>query len=65
MAGLKGKSGPLGNTNAFKHGPAAIQERRDESITTEHEESVRRQILNGLIADKSGRNETHGLSAQP
>jgi hypothetical protein len=54
MAGLKGKSGPPGNMNAFKHGLAAIQKRREESITTEHEESVRQQILDGLIADKGG-----------
>jgi hypothetical protein len=32
MAGLKGKSGPPGNMNAFKHGLAAIQKRREESI---------------------------------
>jgi hypothetical protein len=31
MAGLKGKSGPPGNMNAFKHGLAAIQKRREES----------------------------------
>jgi hypothetical protein len=54
MAGLKGKSGPPGNMNAFKHGLAAIQKRREESLTTEHEESVRQQILDGLIADKDG-----------
>jgi hypothetical protein len=53
MAGLKGKSGPPGNMNAFKHGLAAIQKRREES-TTEHEETVRQQILDGLIADKGG-----------
>jgi hypothetical protein len=52
--GVKGKSGPAGNMNAFKHGLAAIQKRREESITTEHEESVRQQILEGLIADKGG-----------
>jgi hypothetical protein len=51
MAGLRGKSGPPGNMNAFKHGLAAIQKRREESITTEHEESVRQQILEGLVAD--------------
>ena len=45
MAGLKGKSGPPGNMNAFKHGLAAIQKRREESIPTEHEETVRQQIL--------------------
>jgi hypothetical protein len=54
MAGLKGKSGPPGNMNAFKHGLAAIQKRREESVLTEHEESIRQQILNGLIADKGG-----------
>ena len=40
--------------NAFKHGLAAIQKRREESIITEHEENVRQQILEGLIADKGG-----------
>src|SRR5262245_49684269 len=54
MAGMKGKSGPPGNMSAFKHGLAAIQKRREESIPTEHEESIRRQILDGLIADKGG-----------
>jgi hypothetical protein len=53
MAGLKGETRPPVNMNAFKHGLAAIQKRR-ESIITEHEESVRQQILNGLIADKVG-----------
>jgi len=33
--------------NAFKHGLAAIQKRREERITTEHEESVRQQIICG------------------
>jgi hypothetical protein len=33
---------------------AAIQKRREESVTTEQEESVRQQILDGLIADKGG-----------
>jgi hypothetical protein len=54
MAGMKGKSGPPGNMNAFKHGLASIQKRREEGIPTEHEESVRQQILDGLIADKGG-----------
>jgi hypothetical protein len=52
--GVKGRSGPPGNMNAFKHGLAAIQKRREVSVTTEHEESIRRQILEGLIADKGG-----------
>jgi hypothetical protein len=54
MAGSKGKSGPPGNMNAFKYGLAAILKRREEGIPTEHEESVRQQILDGLIVDKSG-----------
>jgi hypothetical protein len=49
MAGLKGKSGPPGNMNAFKHGLAAIQKRREESITTEHEQGLRQQILDGSM----------------
>jgi hypothetical protein len=52
--GVKGRSGPPGNMNAFKHGLAAIQKRREESVPTEHEETVRQQILDGLIADKGG-----------
>jgi hypothetical protein len=40
--------------NAFKHGLAALQKRREETITTEQEENVRQQILDGLIADKGG-----------
>jgi hypothetical protein len=54
MAGLRGKSDPPGNMNAFKHGLAAIQKRREEGIPTEHEENVRQQILDGLIAAKGG-----------
>jgi hypothetical protein len=34
MAGLKGKSGPPGNINAFKHGLAAIQKRREEGLSS-------------------------------
>ena len=52
--GVKGRSGPPGNQNAFKHGLGAIQKRREESIPTEYEESIRQQILDGLIADKGG-----------
>jgi len=53
-SGVKGRSGPPGNQNAFKHGLAAIQRRREEGVATEHEESVRQQILEGLVADKGG-----------
>jgi hypothetical protein len=40
--------------NAFKHGLASIQKRREEGISTSYEENVRQQILDGLIADKGG-----------
>ena len=46
--GVKGRSGPPGNMNAFKHGLAAIQKRREEGVSTENEESVRQLILDGL-----------------
>ena len=39
--GLKGRSGPPGNMNAFKHGLAAIQKRREKGIPAEQEENVR------------------------
>jgi hypothetical protein len=52
--GVKGRSGPPGNMNAFKHSLASIQKRREEGVPTQHEESVRQQILEGLIADKGG-----------
>jgi hypothetical protein len=42
------------NLNAFKHGLAAYSETARGEITTEYEEGIRQQILNGLIADKSG-----------
>jgi hypothetical protein len=42
--------------NAFTHGLSPFQKRREEAITTEHEESVRQRIPEGLIADK-GRNK--------
>jgi hypothetical protein len=54
MAGLKGRSAPPANMNGFKHGLAAIQKRREESVTTENEESVLQQILDVLIEDKGG-----------
>ena len=40
--------------DAFKHWLAAMQKPREEGVPTEHEETVRQQILDGLIADKGG-----------
>jgi hypothetical protein len=34
--------------------PCGHQKRREEALPTQHEEDVRQQILDGLIADKGG-----------
>jgi hypothetical protein len=57
MAGVKGRSGPPGNQNNFKHGLSAIQKRREESIITEPEDGIRTEILAGLMADKGGEHQ--------
>jgi len=54
MAGIRGKSGPPGNQNAFRHGLAAVHTRRAEGELTENERDIRADILSGLIADKGG-----------
>ena len=51
MAGLKGKSGPPGNTNAFKHGLTAFRNGARKA-STPHEESVK--AANSRRIDKSG-----------
>jgi hypothetical protein len=45
---------PPGNLNAFKHGLAAIGKRKESGLPTEREESVRAEILDGLLTDKGG-----------
>lgn len=55
--GIKGKSGPPGNQNAFRHGLAAIEKRQDTGLWAPPDESIRRQILDGLISDKGGERE--------
>jgi hypothetical protein len=51
---MRGKSGPPGNQNAFRHGLAAIQQRRVNGALTEDEQDIRSDILAGLLADKDG-----------
>jgi hypothetical protein len=34
MAGIRGRSGPPGNENAFRHGLAGIAQRRAEGVLT-------------------------------
>jgi hypothetical protein len=54
VAGKKGQSGPPGNANAFRHGLAALQNRRANGALTVEEQDIRADILAGLIADKGG-----------
>ena len=54
MAGLKGRSGPPGNANAFRHGLAGISDRRANGALSEAEQSIRQEILAGLVQDKGG-----------
>ena len=54
MAGVSGKSGPPGNQNAFRHGLAGIAQRRADGVLNPTEQSIREEILSGLLADKGG-----------
>jgi hypothetical protein len=54
MAGIRGKSGPPANQNAFKHGLAGISQRRANGALTPDEQAIREDILAGLLADKGG-----------
>jgi hypothetical protein len=40
--------------NAFRHGLSAIQKRRESGVATEHEETIKAQIMEGLMADNGG-----------
>jgi hypothetical protein len=55
--GVKGRSGPPGNQNAFRHGLAAIEKRQDADLLAPPDESIRQQILDGLISDKGGEDQ--------
>jgi hypothetical protein len=54
MAGIRARSGPPGNQNAFRHGLAGIAQRRADGILHPAELSIREEILSGLLADKGG-----------
>jgi hypothetical protein len=54
MAGITGKSGPPGNQNAFRNGLAGISQRRSNGPLNPTEQSIRDEILEGLLADKGG-----------
>ena len=54
MSGIRGKSGPPGNQNAFRHGLAGISQRRADGALNPLEQSIREEILSGLLVDKGG-----------
>jgi len=54
MADIRGKSGPPGNQNAFRHGLAGISQRRVNGALNSIEQSMREEILAGLLAGKGG-----------
>src|SRR5690348_3835174 len=58
MAGICGRSGPPGNRNAFRHGLAGIAQRRSDGVLNPAQQSIREEILSGLLADKGGAAQT-------
>ena len=54
MAGLKGRSGPPGNQNAFRHGLAGLADRRTVGALSPADQAIREEILAGLLQDKGG-----------
>ena len=52
MAGMRGRSGPAGNQNAFRHSLAGISQCRVDGVLNPAEQSIREEILSGLLADK-------------
>jgi hypothetical protein len=54
MAGIRGRSGPPGNQNAFRRGLAGIAQRSSDGVLNPAEQSIREEILAGLLADKGG-----------
>jgi len=57
MAGVKGRSGPPGNQNNFKHGLAIIDKNRRSGSITGRESRIKAQVRDGLIADRGGENK--------
>jgi len=55
---MASRGAPIGNQNAFKHGLSAISDRRSNGTLTPDEQSIREEILAGLLADKGGEAQT-------
>ena len=54
MVGIRGRSGPPGNQNAFRHRLAGIAQRRADGDLNPAAQSIREEILSGLLSDKGG-----------
>lgn len=54
MAGIRGRSGPPRNQNAFRYGLAGVSQRRADGALNPAEQSAREEILSGLLSDKRG-----------
>jgi hypothetical protein len=54
VAGIRGRSGPPGNQNAFRHGLAGVAQRRADGVLNATEQTIREEILSGLLVDKGG-----------
>src|SRR5215813_4755783 len=57
MAGVKGRSGPPGNQNNFKHGLSVIDKNRRNGSLTGRESRIKAEVRDGLIADRGGENK--------
>src|SRR6516164_8970687 len=54
MASIRSRPGSPGNQNAFRHGLAGTTQRRADGVLNPTEQSIREEILSGLLADKGG-----------
>jgi len=57
MAGVKGRSGPPGNQNNFKHGLSVIERSRRSGSLNGRESRIKAHVRDGLIADRGGENK--------
>jgi hypothetical protein len=65
MAGVKGKSGPPGNANGFKHGLSMLAQRRAEKrLPRGKEKRAKLEILDGLLSDKGKESVSTALKLQ-
>jgi hypothetical protein len=54
MAGIRGDQAHQATRTLFRHGLAGIAQRRADGVLNPAEQSIREEILSGLLADKGG-----------